>query len=174
MTVREAIAQEMEKLSKIPEVVFLGENVINSGRIYHTLDQVPIDRCIEMPIAENLIAGAAIGLALAGFFPICIFQRMDFMLIAADQIINHACQMEKMCGRKMELPILFRTIKAELNEKFFVGHQHSKDFTYIFEPHLSTFVIPHTIPCSTIYQLMIKRMKPTLVVEDYASYNNPA
>lgn len=173
MTVKEAISIEMEKLSKNPKVVFLGENIINSKRIYGTLDNVPLKSCIETPVAENLIAGMAIGLAITGYIPVCIFQRMDFMLIAADQIINHACVYPKL---GIKCPVIFRTIKADLNEKFFVGHQHSKDLSHVFEHYMEVKQIPEYRPCD-VYENALSKAKSrglsTLLVEDYQSFNLP-
>ena len=89
MTYQEAITDEMAYLGKKRDVMFLGQGLVNAGRIYHTLDGVAKRNCVEMPIAENLIMGCGIGLAMHGLRPVVVFQRMDFMLIAADQIINH-------------------------------------------------------------------------------------
>jgi pyruvate/2-oxoglutarate/acetoin dehydrogenase E1 component len=170
MKLRQEIAAEMTRLSHDPKVVFIGENLINSGRIYGTLEGVPNKKCIEMPICENLIAGAAIGLALEGYHPICIFQRMDFMLIAADAIINHACMLPKMSGGSIKLPIVFRTIKANLNERFYVGLQHSKDFTHVFEPYMQVYQVPKHDP-HAVYANAFKTSTPYLVVEDYSRYD---
>ena len=170
MTVKEDIAEAMQTLTRKKNTVFLGENIINSGRLYGTLARVPLKRCIEMPIAENLIAGTAIGLAIAGYRPICIFQRMDFMLIAADQIINHACLMPKMSGGSIKLPIIFRTVKAYLDKKFWVGLQHSKDFTHIFKPYMPTYEVPKYVGAQEAYAKAYELEQPVLVVEDYKSY----
>lgn len=170
-TFKDDITKAMQILARKKNTVFLGENVINSGRIYGTLNKVSTKRCIEMPVAENLIAGTAIGLAIAGYRPICIFQRMDFMLIAADQIINHAALIPKMSGGSVKLPIIFRTIKAYLDDKFWVGHQHSKDFTHVFAPYIKHFVIPHvTKGVQQVYSEAYELGEPVLVVEDYNSF----
>ena len=171
MTVRDELNVAMKELAKNKKVVFLGENVINSGRIYGTLIDVPLKQCIEMPVAENLIAGTAIGLAIAGWRPVCIFQRMDFMLIAADAIINHACLMPRISGDKLKLPIIFRTIKGNLNNKFFVGYQHSKDFTHVFSPYLDVVQVPKTHPRDA-YARAFEADTPTLVVEDYSRFED--
>lgn len=166
---KDAIAIAMKVLSRKPNVVFLGENIINSKRIYGTLNEVPLNKCIEMPVCENLIAGVAIGLALEGWRPVCIFQRMDFMFIAADAIINHACVFPKL-NSSVKLPIIFRTIKADLNQQFYVGHQHSKDLTHVFSPYLPVFQIPEEHP-KEVYEKVWKMNEPVLVVEDYAQFN---
>lgn len=168
MTVKESIQQELKALSKNEHVVFLGENVINSGRIYGCLDEVPINRCIEMPVAENLIAGCGIGLVLSGYLPIVVFQRMDFMLIAADAIINHAALMPKMTGVKIS--IVFITFKATLNEKFYAGLQHTKDLSHVFQPYMNVYEIPTNIP--EIISDFTKVHQPILLVIDHESLNN--
>ena len=61
-----------------------------------------------MPVAENLTMGVAIGLALRKARPVVIFQRMDFMLIASDAIINHLALMPKMSGGQFNLPVIIR------------------------------------------------------------------
>lgn len=175
MTVKEEISFEMKHLSTFDRVVFLGENIINSGRIYGTMDHVPIDKCIEMPVAENLIAGCGIGLALCGYFPIVVFQRMDFILIAADQIINHACLIPKMTGVKC--PIIFRTIKATLNNKFYAGLQHTKDLSHVFTPYMEVIQVNSSVNINETYQrvyMLACSGKPVLVVENHESFNNEA
>lgn len=170
MTLQKEIQEAMFQLSKHPKTVFLGENVINAGRIYGTLDRVPLRKCIEMPVAENLIAGTAIGLSIEGYIPICIFQRMDFMLIAADQIINHACMLPKITDYEIRCHIIFRTIKADLNDKFYVGHQHSKDFSHVFMSYMPVRQVPERYSATNAYKNALLCRQPSLVVEEYASY----
>lgn len=173
MTLKEAINIEFKKLSDHENVVFLGENITNSGRIYSTMDNIPINKCIEMPVAENLIAGCGVGLALSGFNPIVLFQRMDFILIASDQIINHACLIPKMTG--VHCPVMFITFKATLKDSFYAGLQHTKDFTHVFSPYMSVCKIPDDI--SNFSQLddllLLPEKGPRLVVIDHESLNNP-
>jgi pyruvate/2-oxoglutarate/acetoin dehydrogenase E1 component len=177
MTIKEDIAEAMASISRRKNTVFLGQGVINAGRIYGTLEKVPLGQCLEMPVAENLIAGTAIGLAIEGYRPVCIFQRMDFMFIAADAIINHASLMEKMSGGRINLPIIFRTIKADLNEKFWVGWQHSKDLSSVFNQwipvrHIGNKSMGVNTNAQQVYEEAWNEKKPILIVEDYGSFNN--
>ena len=50
MKLQEKLKIEYGKLAKHLDVVFLGEGLVNAGRIYGTLDDVPVKKCIEMPI----------------------------------------------------------------------------------------------------------------------------
>ena len=166
MTYKDAIKREMEWLAGKSNTVFIGEGLINAGRIYNTLDNVPNKRCIEMPIAENLIAGAAIGLALEGCRPIVVFQRMDFMLIAADAIINHIALIPQMSGGKIKLPIIIRAIVGSRKKDFDVGLQHKHNFTHVFEEYLLTKEY-----VDGIYREAYKDDEPILIVEEKDRYD---
>jgi len=63
-----------------------------------TLDGVPDDRKIEMPVAEDMQLGVSIGLALAGLVPVSIFPRWNFLLLATNQIVNHLDKLPLMSG----------------------------------------------------------------------------
>lgn len=167
MTYRDAITIEMQKLSRQPKTVFLGEGISTGDRIYGTMNKVPLKKCIEMPVAENLIMGTAIGLAMGGYKPVVVFQRMDFMLIAADQIINHACLIPKMSNDQYRLPIVIRAIIGSQDTKFDVGPQHKHDFTHIFEPYIDTIAYSAGLD---IYKLVYSQDTPTLMIERKDTY----
>lgn len=165
MTYQQSVTKEMEELGKRERSVFLGQGIINGERVYGTLKGVPIKKCIEMPIAENLIVGAAIGLALEGLKPIVVFQRMDFMLIAADAIINHLSLMPLMSGGQFTLPVILRTIIGSRDLKFDVGLQHNHDFTQTFQRYIGTFSYE-----PGIYSTAYRSRYPRVVVEEKDSY----
>jgi len=136
MKYKQHIGNELAKLGTLDHTIFLGEGIINAGRCYDTLNEVPLTKCIEMPIAENLIVGSAIGLALAGYYPIVVFQRMDFMLVAADAIINHIAKLPEMSGNQIIMPIVIRTILGSTSKKFEMGPQHCADYRHVFSPYI--------------------------------------
>jgi pyruvate/2-oxoglutarate/acetoin dehydrogenase E1 component len=156
---------DMGWLARQTKTVFLGEGITNAGRIYGTMDRVTLKNCIEMPIAENLIVGSAIGLAIAGYRPIVIFQRMDFMLVSADAIINHLALLPEVSGGQFELPVIIRTIIGNRGIKFNAGLQHCHNFTRVFEPYIRT--IPYQ---PGIYQKVLAQTKPVIIVEERDEY----
>ena len=80
----------MRMLADDPRTRFIGQSVCYDGAaIYESLDGVPMEKRLEMPVIEDFQLGYCIGLSLAGVVPICIFPRMDFMLLAANQLVNH-------------------------------------------------------------------------------------
>ncbi|KKN15954.1 hypothetical protein LCGC14_0980870 [marine sediment metagenome] len=167
MTYRDKIVEELALLGRKKKAVFLGEGINTGDRIYGTMNRVKAHKCVEMPVAENLIAGCAVGLAMKGLKPIVVFQRMDFMLIAADQIINHAALIGEMSGGQFPMPIIFRTIVGSQSDKFEVGPQHKHDFTHIFEPYIMTV---RYAPSLHLYRGAYESVAPTLIVERKDDY----
>ena len=172
MTYKEGIQKAMEDLGKKKDVVFLGEGLINAERIYNTLNAVPLTKCIEFPIAENLIMGSAIGLAIEGFRPVVIFQRMDFMTIAADAIINHLSLIPKMSGDRVKLPVIIRAIIGSRKETFDIGMQHNKDLTGMFKPWIYTIVLKEGMNIPHYYQIAYEGTSPVLMIEDRDLYGD--
>ncbi|MFO8049598.1 MAG: hypothetical protein R6U29_11240, partial [Desulfosudaceae bacterium] len=64
-TYQDYLTREMNLLAEDPRVFFLGQQVAD-GDFYGTLRDIPLDRRIEMPVAEEMQMGISIGLALEG------------------------------------------------------------------------------------------------------------
>lgn len=81
------------------------------------------DRVIDTPVSELATTGAAVGAALNGYHPIVIHPRMDFMVLAADQIVNQAAKWRHMLGGKVSPTVTIRGIVNRGGEQ---GAQHSQ------------------------------------------------
>lgn len=81
------------------------------------------DRVIDTPVSELATTGAAVGAALNGYRPIVIHPRMDFMVLAADQIVNQAAKWRHMLGGKVSPTVTIRGIVNRGGEQ---GAQHSQ------------------------------------------------
>ncbi len=132
MKYKDAVTQSMEMLARDPKVVFLGYNITRGTRAYGTLSNVPKSRCIETPVAENLMADLAIGLSLEGYKPVLFFERHDFVLIALDSLVNHLDKMEKISKEEFKSSVLVRAVVGG-TIPFYPGMQHTQDFTEIFK-----------------------------------------
>lgn len=128
--VREAIDQSM---GDDPSVFIIGEGVPDPKNIFGTtkglLDKYGKNRVLDMPLSENALTGVCIGAALQGMRPIMVHQRIDFMLLALDQIINHAAKLHYMFGGKISVPIVIRAI---IGRGWGQGAQHSQNLQAIF------------------------------------------
>jgi pyruvate/2-oxoglutarate/acetoin dehydrogenase E1 component len=82
-----------------PKVICFGLGVDDPKRIFGTttglLEEFGSDRVFDTPTSENAMTGIAIGLAMAGFKPVVTHQRLDFFLLAMDQLVNNAAKWQK-------------------------------------------------------------------------------
>jgi pyruvate dehydrogenase E1 component beta subunit len=113
MTMREAGNLALDQALAADERVFLlGEDIADPGSSGPTKGlstKYGADRVLDTPISEAAILGAAIGASLEGFLPVAEIMIMDFIGIAADQIINHAAKLRFMTGGRTTSPITVRT-----------------------------------------------------------------
>ncbi len=68
------------------------------------------DRVFDMPTSENAMTGIAIGTSLNGIRPVMNHQRLDFFLLAMDQLVNNAAKWHYMFGGQSSVPITIRMI----------------------------------------------------------------
>ncbi len=80
-------------------------------------------RVIDTPVSELATTGAALGAALCGYRPIVIHPRVDFMLLAVDQIVTQAAKWRYMFGGDVNVPL---TVRAIINRGGEQGAQHSQ------------------------------------------------
>ncbi len=166
MKYKEALKESMKILAKDEKTIFVGYDIGCGVRMYGTLNDIPDSKCLETPVAENLMADLAIGLALEGFKPVLCFQRFDFILIALDAIINHLYKIESMSQGQFKAPMIIRIVigsKVPIN----AGPQHTQDFSYIFknftsfpiyEPHNSQEVL-------NVYKKAKDTKIPVIIIE---------
>lgn len=155
-------------LAKQPRAIFLGQNVAYDGTVmYHDFEGIPEDRRIEMPVAEELQLGIAIGLSLKGYLPICVYPRIDFMLRALDQLVNHLDKLEQMSRGQFRPKVIIHTRVAS-REPLDAGPQHTQDHTNAFRQMLHTVEVVQVWEEAEVlpaYREAIKRERSTLVIE---------
>jgi 2-oxoisovalerate dehydrogenase E1 component beta subunit len=104
-----ALAHEMKV---DPKVIVLGEDVAKNGGVFRAtvglLDKFGPERVRDTPLAESMIGGVSVGLAIQGFKPVAEFQFMGFIYPALDQIINHASRIRNRTRGRMSCPAVFR------------------------------------------------------------------
>jgi pyruvate/2-oxoglutarate/acetoin dehydrogenase E1 component len=132
MKYQEAVKKSMEMLAEEEKTVFLGYNICFGSKAYGTLTDVPEEKKIETPVAENLMTGLATGLAIEGYKPILFFERHDFMLVALDGIVNHLDKIESMSKGEFKTPVIIRAVVGS-TKPLDPGPQHTQDFTEVFK-----------------------------------------
>ncbi len=122
--IREATDQEMER---DPGVIVMGIGVDDAKAIYGTTeglqDKYGPDRVFDTPLAEDAMTGMAIGAAQAGLRPIQAHIRMDFVLLAMNQLVNVAAKSHYMFGGATSVPIV---VRSYIGRSWGQGPQHSQ------------------------------------------------
>lgn len=166
----EALSDAMTMLAEDPRTVFVGQGVGVAGTtMTDTLKGVPQDKLLEFPVAEDLQMGFCIGLALEGAIPVCVFPRWNFMLCAANQLVNHLDRLPFMGFS----PVVLVRVAAPVTHPFNPGPQHDDDFTEAFRLMLRTVDVVTLTEAEQIvpaYRAALAATRPTILVEHTALY----
>ena len=122
-----AIREALElALARDERVFIMGQGVDDPvGMFGITLDfnkKYGEDRVFDTPLSENALTGVAIGAALSGMRPVYMHNRPDFLLLAMDQIVNHASKWSYMFGGHIRVPLV---IWAVVGRGWGGGAQHT-------------------------------------------------
>lgn len=129
MNYRDEVVKAMTMLGKDERTIFLGQSIAYPGHImFGTLENVPMFKRVELPIFEDVQLGMSVGLALEGYIPISIYPRMDFLIIAMNQLVNHLDKIEEMSCGQFKPKVIIRTMVGS-TKPFNSGAQHSQDHT---------------------------------------------
>lgn len=128
--IREATEQEM---SRDETVLVFGLDVDDPKAIQGTTKGLPerfgSQRVFGTPLSEDAMTGAAIGMALAGMRPIHVHIRMDFLMLAMNQLVNVAAKSRYMYGGQIHLPLV---VRAMIGKSWGQGAQHSQGLHSMF------------------------------------------
>jgi len=126
----EAMIQEMER---DPNVFVYGLDVSDHKRIFGStvglVEKFGPERCFETPLSEDAMTGFGLGAAINGLRPIHIHTRVDFMILAMNQIVNMLSNYRYMVGGKLKVPMVIRAI---VGRGWGQSSQHSKSLHSIF------------------------------------------
>ncbi len=156
----------MRLLSTDPRVIFIGQNVAYPGNVvFDSLDGVPMKQRIELPVIEETQMGMSIGLSLMGYIPVSIYPRMDFLLLAMNQLVNHLDKIALMSNYRPK--VIIRT-KVGSKIPLDAGLQHTQDYTEAMRSMLTTIRVVRLEDMSQAVAVYLDAMKSdtsTLVVE---------
>lgn len=161
------VVRAMRMLAQHPKTVFVGQSVRYDGsRIFTTLDGVPMVKRREHPVIEDHQLGYCIGLAMNGDIPICVYPRIDFMLLAVNQLVNHLDKIPALWGIRPK--VIIRTTVGR-KKPLDAGPQHTNNHTEAFRQMLTTVrVVELTKACDVFgaYSQALESEGSTLLVEN--------
>lgn len=163
--INEAIYFSMKKNKNL---ITYGLGATDPGKIFSTnknlLEKFGNERVFDVPTSENSLVGMAIGASMLGIRTIITSQRIDFITLAMDQIINGAAKWHYMTGGKLNIPIVLRLI---VGRGWGQGATHSQNFHSLFSGIPGLKVVMPTFPNDTKSLLInsIEDNNPVIFIE---------
>jgi pyruvate dehydrogenase E1 component beta subunit len=176
LSYRDALHETMRAaLARHPHTVLLGQGIDDHKAIFGTTlglaDEFGRERVIETPIAEEGMTGIAIGAALGGLYPIHTHIRVDFAMLAMNQIVNLMAKYRYMFGGRMRVPMLVRLV---IGRGWGQGAQHSQSLQALFAhvPGLRVILPAHPDVIRSGYPWLIDHYDgPVLSIEHRLLYD---
>ena len=163
--IREGLRQA---LTLDPNVFIMGQGVDDPNGMFGTVRRLHKEfgreRVFDTPLAEAALSGVAVGAALGGMRPIYFHNRPDFLLLAMDQLVNHAAKWHFMFGGQVHVPMV---VWACIGRGWGSAAQHSQALQGLFfhVPGLK-LIMPST--CYDAKGLMLSAIKdnnPVLIID---------
>jgi pyruvate dehydrogenase E1 component beta subunit len=175
ITYREALQQAIREEMRRDENVFvMGEEI---GRVTITPSKVTEGlfqefgpkRVRDTPIAEEGFTGVAIGAAMLGLRPVVEIMTLNFILVAMDQIVNHAAKIRYMFGGEVKVPLVIRTPGGGGGQ---LTAQHSQSFEVWFASTPGLKVLAPATPADAkgLLKSAIRDDDPVLFLENLPLY----
>ena len=164
LTYLQEIKKAMDLLSKDDRTIFLGQGTVYGDS---TLLDVSIDKKIEFPVAEDMQMGVSIGLSLQGYIPITIYPRMDFLILAMNQLINHLDKLETLSNGIFKPKVIIRCVVGA-KKPLYPGLQHCQDYTEVLKLCLKNVDVIKLTDSKMIlpaYKSAFESGKSTLLIE---------
>jgi pyruvate dehydrogenase E1 component beta subunit len=161
----EALSQA---LSLDPRVFVMGQGVDDPQGMFGATRGLHLtfghDRVFDTPLAETALSGVAVGAALGGMRPVYFHNRPDFLLLAMDQLVNHAAKWHFMFGGAACVPLVFW---ACIGRGWGSAAQHSQALQGLFN-HVPGLKLIMPATCYDAKGLMLSAIadnNPVLIID---------
>jgi acetoin:2,6-dichlorophenolindophenol oxidoreductase subunit beta len=166
MTYAEAINEALHEAMQLDSsVICYGLGVTDPKAVFGTTSNLEkkfgTERVFDMPTSENAMTGVAIGAALNGIKSVMTHQRIDFFLLAMDQLVNGAAKWHYMFGSQNCVPI---TIRLIIGRGWGQGPTHSQNLQAWFSHIPGLKVVMPTTPEDAKGMLLASIFDPNPVI----------
>jgi 2-oxoisovalerate dehydrogenase E1 component beta subunit len=168
--IRDGLREEMERDDR---VFVMGEDVGPRGGVFGVTDgffkQFGPDRVIDTPLAESVIAGAAIGAAINGMRPVAEMQFSDFSHPAMDQIMNEAAKIRFRSNNDFNVPMVVRMpYGGGIHGALY--HSQSVEALYGHIPGLTVVIPSNPYDAKGMLKAAIRDPDPVIFLEHKGAY----
>ena len=171
---REALSHALEV---DPRVYVMGQGVDDPGGLFGTTKDLHkefgADRVFDTPLSETALMGVALGSALGGLRPVYFHNRPDFLLLAMDQLLNHAAKWSYMFGGEISAPL---TVWACTGRGWGSAAQHSQALQGLFAhaPGLKVVMPSSAYDAKGLMLASIADPNPVLILEHRYNFRQRA
>ncbi len=165
------LLRAMSLIAEQPGSIFVGQAVGAPGTaMRRTLEHLPPSKLLEFPVAEDVQMGFCTGLALGGWLPVCVYPRINFMLLAMSQLVLHLDKLPLYSAYRPK--VIVRTAIAT-DQPLDPGPQHLGDYVDAIKSMLRTVDVFHVVEAEAVvpaYEAAIASGSPTVIVEEMRLY----
>lgn len=168
--IHDALVEEMDR---DPSVLIMGEDIgVYEGTFRVTagmLKKYGPKRVIDTPIAEAGMVGTAIGMAMMGLRPVVEMMTVNFSIVAADQILNHAAKIRYFSGGQVDIPVV---IRGPHGAGVQLSAQHSQSFESFYGHFPGIHVVAPATPADAkgMLKTALRGKDPVMFLESAALY----
>ncbi len=175
IAMREALNQALrEELARDENVFLMGEDIaVFEGSYKVTLNllkEFGERRVIDTPIAEEGFVGVGIGAAMMGLRPVVEVMTINFMLVAMDQVVNHAAKARYMFGGEVRVPLTIRTPGGG-GQQLTAQHSQSLEVMFAHVPGLKVVAPATPADAKGMLKSAIRDDNPVMFIENITLYN---
>ncbi|HBE27728.1 MAG TPA: alpha-ketoacid dehydrogenase subunit beta [Ktedonobacter sp.] len=175
ITYRQALHDALrEELLHDENVFLLGEEIgIFEGSYKITaglLQEFGPRRVVDTPIVENGFVGMATGAAMLGLRPIVEIMTINFIVLAMDQIVNHAAKIYAMFGGQCPVPLVIRTPGGG-GQQLAATHSQNLEVWFAHVPGLKVVAPSTPADAKALLHTSVRDNNPVIFLENLALYN---
>jgi pyruvate dehydrogenase E1 component beta subunit len=175
ITYRQALNDTLgEELARDPNVLLMGEEIGKFQGSYRITEGLQAEfgkkRVVDTPIAEEGFVGLATGAAMLGLRPVVEIMTINFILVAIDQIVNHASKIHYMFGGQARVPLVIRTPSGGVGQ---LAATHSQSFEnwFAYCPGLKVVAPATPYDAKGLLRSSIRDDDPVIFIESLALYD---
>jgi len=163
----------VQAMNEDPRVFAFGEGINDRAGFFGSTEgvaaKVGAARCFDVPNCEETLVGMGVGASLLGYRPVMVNLRIEFLLLAMNQIVNHAAKWPSMSGGRSKVPL---TLRAMVGKHWGQAAQHSGALYPLFAhvPGLEVVVPGSFEDAPGLLLSAIQSDRPTMIIEEKPLY----
>jgi pyruvate dehydrogenase E1 component beta subunit len=175
ITYRQALTDTLrEEMKRDQNVLLMGEEIGNFEGSYKVtaglLKEFGPKRVMDTPIAEEGFVGVAAGAAMGGLRPVVEIMTINFIILALDQIVNHAAKIYYMFGGQTPVPMVIRTPGGG-GQQLAATHSQNLEVWFAHVPGMKVVAPSSPYDAKGLLRTSIRDNDPVLFLENLALYN---